>query len=167
MVAALDDAIVRLCAVSAAEAEKVLADNVRFRLARALADRADLEPDHSATRRSQESDALELLKPPATEPGLKGFVGLLKADLLRRANRFDEAAAELAAAVKTDPPPPENEVLEVRLPLLVGQKKHAEAVAAIMGSHQGDAAKDLEMVRLKLYELASPTTGSDRFSVRT
>ena len=60
-------------------------------------------------------------------------MGLLKADLLRRANRLDEAAAELDAAVKADPPPPEHEVLDVRLPVLAGQKKHAEAVAAIMG----------------------------------
>ena len=149
----------RLRAVSPQDAEQVLADNLRFRLARALADRADLEPVGSAARRSQESEALELLKAPVTEPGLKGFVGLLKADLLRRAGRLDEAAAELDAAVKADPPPPEQEVLDVRLPILAGQKKHAEAVAAIQASHLGDAAKDLELVRLRLLELASPAPG--------
>lgn len=165
VVAALDDAIARLRAVPVQDAEKVLADNLRFRLAKALADRADLEPVDSATRRSQESDALELLKTPAAEPGLKGFVGLLKADLLRRANRLDEAAAEIDDAVKSDPPPPEHEVLDVRLPVLAGQKKHAEAVAVIRGSHLGDAAKDLEMLRLRLSELANQAAGSDRFAV--
>ena len=52
--AALDDAIGRLRAISVEGVEKVLADNVRFRLARALADRAGLEPMGSPSRRSRE-----------------------------------------------------------------------------------------------------------------
>ena len=113
---ALDDAIVRLRAVHAGDDEKVLADNIRFRLARALADRASLEPITAPDRRSREADALALMKEPMTEAGLRGFSGLLKADLLLRASRLDEAAAVLDAVAQTDPPPPEREILDVRIP---------------------------------------------------
>ena len=51
-----------------------------------------------------------------TEAGLKGFSGLLRADLLLRDHRQDDAAAELDAVSRTDPPPPEREILDVRLP---------------------------------------------------
>jgi hypothetical protein len=162
---ALDDAIGRLRVISVEEVEKVLAENVRFRLARALADRAGLEPVDSPSRRSREAGALELLKEPMTGAGLRGFSGLLKTDLYRRGNRLDEAAAEIEAASRTDPPPPEREILDARVPVLVNQKKFKEAEAAIQGSHLDLAGKDLELVAVKLAELASLAAGADRFAV--
>jgi hypothetical protein len=163
--AALDDAITRLQAIPLVAVENVLADNVRFRLARALADRADLEPADAARRRSMEADALALFAQPATEPGLKGFSGLLKADLLRRAGRLDEAALTLEAAAKTVPPPPEAEVLEVRLTLLTAQKKFAEATAAVKSASLAEPAKELALLRLRLAERAGLAAGADRFPV--
>ena len=159
---ALDDAIVRLRAVHAGDDEKVLADNIRFRLARALADRASLEPITAPDRRSREADALALMKEPMTEAGLRGFSGLLKADLLLRASRLDEAAAVLDAVARTDPPPPEREILDVRIPVLIGQKKYKEAEAVIAASHLDPAGKELALVRMRLTELAGQTPGTDR-----
>jgi hypothetical protein len=163
--AALDDAITRLRAIASGEAGDVLADNLRFRLARALADRADLEPSDSASRRVREAEALELLKGPMMEPGLKGFAGLLKADLLRRADRPDEATAEVDAASKSDPAPPEREVLDVRIPLLTARQKFAEAVAVLKASHLEEPAKELGIVHVRLAELAALPAGADRFPV--
>jgi Tfp pilus assembly protein PilF len=165
MAAAFGDAIVRLKGIAVAEAEKVVNENVRFRLARALADRAELDPANSAGRRIQENDAIELLKEPMSEPGLKGFAGLLKADLLRRANRLDEASAELDAAFRLDPPPPEREVLAVRVPVLLSLKKYQEAETAVRGSHLSDAAKELELVQIALAEMAGQESGGDRFPI--
>jgi hypothetical protein len=67
--AALDDAITRLRAISQEGIENVLGDNIRFRLAQALADRAEREPADSPRRQSEEADALELLRQPVSEPG--------------------------------------------------------------------------------------------------
>jgi hypothetical protein len=161
--AALDDAIARLRAIPVQDADPVLAENFRYRLARALADRADLEPAGSATRPALENEALSQLSTPTAQSELKGFVGLLRADLLRRAGKLDEAEAELNSTLKAEPLPPERDVLDVRIPLLAARKKHGEAVAAISGSHLGDAAKELEMILLKLSELASPVEGGNRF----
>ncbi len=161
---AFDDAIARLRAIPAAEHEKALADNVRFRLAQALADRASLETAASPDRRSREADALALLREPMTEAGLKGFAGLLKADLLLRGGRLDDAAAELDAVARTDSPPPEPEVLDVRIPVLIGQKKFKEAEAVIAASHLAPAAKELELVKLRLAELGGLAPGADRLA---
>src|SRR5208282_5218569 len=146
--AALDDAIARLRAISAEDVEKVLAENVRFRLAR-----AGLEPMSSPIRRAREADALALMQEPMTEAGLRGFSGLLKAGLLLRGSRLDEAAAELDAVSRTDPPPPEREILDVRIPVLISQKKFKEAEAAITASHLDLPGKDLELVDVRLAEL--------------
>ena len=163
--AALDDAIVRLRAISVEDFEKVLGDNVRFRLARALADRAGLEPMDSPIRRAREADALALMQEPMTEAGLRGFSGLLKADLLLRGSRLDEASAELDAASRADPPPPEREILDVRIPVLISQKKFKEAEAAITASHLDLPSKDLELVEVRLAELTRLAPGTDRLAV--
>lgn len=162
---ALDDAVARLKAIPLEGVENVLADNVRFRLAQALADRADLEPAASADRRSTEAEALEVLRQPVSEPELQGFTGLLRADLLRRAGQFKEAAEALEAAGKTAPPPPERETLEVKLGLLCGEKKYALAAETVRASHLSEPAKELELVKLRLNELAALAHGGDRFSI--
>lgn len=163
--AALDDAIVRLRAISAEGVEKALENNVRFRLARALADRAGLEPLDSPYRRSREADALALLQEPMTEAGLRGFSSLLKAGLLLRSNRLGEAATELDAASRADPPPPEREILDVRIPILIGQKKYKAAETAISASHLEPPGKDLELLQLRLAELTKLAPGNERFAV--
>lgn len=161
-IAALDDAITRLRAIATGDAGDVLGDNLRFRLARALVDRTDLEPADSPSRRTRESEALELLKAPMGEPALKGFAGLLKADLLRRAGQLDEAKGEADAASKSQPPPPEREVLDVLIPILTAQKKHAEALAAVKSSHLDEPARQLASVLVRMNETAGAAAGPEK-----
>ena len=102
-VAALDNAIERFRSVAGAGNNPTLVDNLRFRLAEAIADRADLEPAGTPGRRSQESEALDLLDQSPAEKGLAGFWHLLKADLLRRLGKPAEAEKEIATTVKSTP----------------------------------------------------------------
>jgi hypothetical protein len=161
---ALDDAISRLHSIPSGDARDVIADNVRFRLARALVDRTEIDPGDAAGRQTREMEALELLKQPMTEPGLRGFAGLLKADLLRRAGRPDEAKGEADAAAKSEPAPPEREILEVLVPVLTAQKKYAEALAAIQASHLEEPAKEIAAVRVRVDELSSLPQGPQRLA---
>src|SRR5262249_28349463 len=127
----LDDAIERLRAVFDAGDRTVLGDNLRFRLAQALAARAELEPEGSPGRRSREREALDCLQQPATEPGLIGYWHLLKSDLLRRVGEPAAAAKDLDAAIQATPAPPEREILQVRIPLLIGQRHFDQAIKAV------------------------------------
>ncbi len=105
-IALFDDAIERLRAVSTLGDRTTLGENLRFRLAQALADRAGLEPADSAERRTREAEARTLLQPAATEVGLAGYWHLLQADLARRAGEPAVAAKELDAAATAKPAPP-------------------------------------------------------------
>ena len=90
-----------------------LDENQRFRLAQALADRAELEPAGSADRRTHETEARNLLQPPATEAGLAGYWLLLKPTW--RSGREPGAGREqLDPAAKAKPAPPERDPRESR-----------------------------------------------------
>ena len=75
-VAAFDNAIDRFRSIAGAGNNPTLADNLRFRLAEALADRADLEPAGAAARRSRESEALDLLDQVPAGNGPRWFLAL-------------------------------------------------------------------------------------------
>jgi tetratricopeptide (TPR) repeat protein len=163
----LDDAIARLRAVSEIGGGRVLADNLRFRLAQALADRAAFEPAGSPERRSRESEGLELLEKPATEPGLAGYWHLLRADLLRRDGEPAEAGKALEAATKATPPPPVSEIVEVRIPLLIEQHQFAEAIKAVADSHLDPPVQGLWRVRIDLAQLAGLREEADRYRIES
>jgi tetratricopeptide (TPR) repeat protein len=160
--AAFDNAIERLRSVSGDGNSPALAENVTFRLAEALADRAYLEPADSPDRPSREAEALRLLETPPTEPSLAGYWRLLKADLLRRTGKPAEAAKELDAATSSLPPPPEREIAEVRVPLLLGQKEAEAAVKSVESSKLEAPVKGLWMVRIRLAQLAGEPAGPER-----
>jgi hypothetical protein len=164
---ALDDAIARYRTVGDGGDDKTLAENFRFRLAEALAGRAELEPAGSSGRRSREFEALSLLERAPAEPGLAGYWHLLKADLLRGSGKTVEAQAELDAALKAAPAPPEAEVAEIRMPLFFEQKKFDEAIAWVAASHLGAPAKALWASRARLAQLAELPAGDKRFAVET
>jgi hypothetical protein len=166
-VTALDDAIVRFRSIGGGGDNASLADNVRFRLAEALADRASLEPVDSAGRRARESEALDLLEHPPDESALAGFWFLLKADLLRRQGKPAEAETQLEAALKANPAPPEREVAEVRMPLFLEGNKYAEAIAFLQAAHLDAPAKELWTVRTRLAQLAVLPKGADRIAAET
>ncbi|HEX8200897.1 MAG TPA: hypothetical protein VF590_10435, partial [Isosphaeraceae bacterium] len=131
--AVLDDAIAQLQALAepARAADDPLAQNVRYRLAQALADRATLTEDDADAARLAREQALECLGRPITETGLRGFAELLRADLLAALGRFDDAQAALDAAAKANPPPPAAERLAVRTAIAIGRTRFDEALRAI------------------------------------
>jgi tetratricopeptide (TPR) repeat protein len=160
-IALLDDAIARLRAISAIGDRTTLGDNLRFRLAQALADRAELDPAGSPDRRSRENEAIDLLEKPGAELGLAGYWHLLKAELLLRTGNPAEARRELDAGLQAKPAPPEAEVLAVRIPLLIGEKQFTEAKQAVEASHLEAAIKGLWKVRIHLAELARSPEGEE------
>ncbi len=161
-VAALDDAITRFRSVGATSDKKALADNLRFRLAEALADRASLDPAGDPARRTRETEAIDLLAQPPGEFGLTGFWFLLKADLLRRQGKPELAEAALKDAVTAKPPPPESEITEVRLPLFLEGKKYAEAIEFLKTAHLDSPVKVLWTIRTRLAQLATLPSGAER-----
>jgi len=166
-VKALDDAIERFRSVAGGGNNPTLAENLRFRLAEALADRAELEPVASTARRSRESEALDLLDHPAMEPGLAGYWHLLKADLLRRSGKPADAQKELDAAISSTPPPPAREIVEVRVPFLLDDKKFNEAIGAVESSQLEGPVKALWMVRVRLAQLAGSPAAAGRFPLES
>jgi hypothetical protein len=164
---ALDDAIERYRTIAAGADDQTLVENIRFRLAEALAGRAELEPAGSTGRRSRESEALSLLEQPPSEAGLAGYWHLLKADLLRGSAKPVEAEAELDAAVKSTPPPPDGEIVEVRVPLLLDRKKFDEAIASVEASRLDGPAKSLWAARARLAQIAGLPAGAERFAAET
>ncbi len=166
-VAALDDAIARFRSVGGGADNPALADNLRFRLANSLADRASLEPAGSSGRQSRESEAIDLLEQPPGESGLGGYWYLLKADLLRRLGKPAEAEKELEAAVKATPPAPASEIAEVRMPLFLEQKKYAEAIAFLEAARIDAPSGALWTVRTRLAQLAGLPAGVARTAAET
>lgn len=159
--ALLDDAIERLRAISVLGDRTTLGENLRFRLAQALANRSELEPEGSEGRRRRENEAVDLLEKPPAELGLAGYWRLLKADLLLRMGKPAEARRELEAALQTRPAPPEDEVLSVRIPLLIVEKEFAPALQAIEGSRLEAAVKAWWRVRVRLAQLARTPEGDE------
>ncbi len=143
---ALDDAIrrVRSLTEGTIDAASTLAQNVRYRLAQMLADRARLEPEDSDGHRKWAQAALDALGGPITEPGLSGRADLLRADLLARLGRFDEATTALEKVEKATPPPSPAERIETTVAIGIGKGQFDETLAAVE-----DAALD-EAVRQRL-----------------
>ena len=166
-VAALDNAIERFRSVAGGGNSPTLAENLRFRLAEALADRADLEPAGASGRRSRESEALDLLDQAPAETGLAGFWRLLKADLFRRLGKPAEAEKEITVAVKSTPAPSPREVVEVNIPLLIGLGRYGDAVKSLEVSRLEKPLNALWMVRVRLAQLVNQPAGPERFNVES
>jgi hypothetical protein len=140
----------------------VFAQNVRFRTAQARADLAELGPNDAAIRRERYAEALSELSRPITEPSLEGFADLLRASLMTRLGRFDDAKSALASAAKARPAPPEAEQVETRVELLLGMKQHAEALKAIDASRLDQAARTVLRARVRLDECGAKPDGPER-----
>jgi hypothetical protein len=139
----------------------VFAQNVRFRFAQALADLAESVDDDKA-RGAANAEALAALARPVTEPMLQGFARLLRASLLTRHGRFDEARAEADAAAAARPAPPEPEQVEARVAILTGRRDFAGALRAVDASQLDPAEKTLWRARVRLAEYL----GTARISAR-
>ena len=137
-------------------AADVSSQNVRFRLARALADRAGFDREASPDRRRREEEALTFLeRPTTTERGLQGFAHLLRSELLGRLGNADAAKAAWDAASKSTPPPPAESLLEARISVLLVRKHFEEALGAVAASKVEPIAKNPLALRVRLAQLAS------------
>ncbi len=166
-VAALDEAIERFRSIAPpGPADRAFADNLHFRLAESLADRAEFEPAGSQERSSREAEALKLLEQPPSESALGGYWHLLNAELLLRTGNPGLADPELSAAAAAKPPLPESELLEVRVPLFIEQKQFAKAKEAVVASHLQDSQKELWKVRIGLAERPKLPEGKEQLCGR-
>jgi hypothetical protein len=167
-IAELDDAVSRFRAIPSPPAANgnTLESNLKFRFAQALADRADLEDDPARKARF-EAEAKTLLEGTLAEPSIQGFARLLKGELLRREGRFDAALAEMAAAAKATPPPPERQLVSVRSSILAALKRYDDAIRLIKESHVEASGKHLMTVQVLLAQRAAAAADADRFPIES
>jgi hypothetical protein len=147
------------------EADKVLSENVRFRLAQALVDRSRLDPEDSEERRSRLRDAALVLEKPIEEPALRGFASLLRADILGKLGDEKGAKSALATAEKATPPLTPEALLEAKVGIMTASRRFDQALKAIEDSTVGAPGKALLTVRLRLAERAWLAPGSARSEV--
>lgn len=165
----LDVAISRLRALAKLlrPAEKVLLENVRFRQAQALADRARLDPRDSDAHRTHLKEAEQLLEKRFEEPALVGFASLLRAEVLAKLGDEKGATAALEAAEKSTPPPAPTALLEAKVGIATAAKQFDRAIQAIEGSSVEDTGKALLSLRVYLSQRAQLAPGATRSEVES
>ncbi len=163
----LDEATRRLrgVAVKPGDAADPFAENLRFRTAQAIADRARFEPEGTAGRLASEREALGLLDRTAAAPGLRGFSRLLRAELATRLGLYGEAQIEVEEAEKSTPPPPPASILEARVASLIGRQRFEEAREAVAASRVEASWKGLLTVRIGLGRRRETSAGRLRDEV--
>ncbi len=168
-VAELEACVNRLRPVREAigEANDVLAQNARFRLAQALADLAEFESDEPSTTRSRNNEALLALKPTMSEPSLQGFSHHLRALLLARLGRFDEAKTEIALAAKANPPVPEAEAIQARLAVLLGMHDFSDALKTVDAARLSPGEKTAHRLHVRLTQRMATPQGKERDDTET
>jgi hypothetical protein len=148
--------------------DDVLAQNVRFRLAQVLADRAEFDATEDAkTREGWNAEALAALERPVSEPSLQGFALALRAELLGRLKRYDEALATADRLATARPAPPESDRVEIRATILAGKRDFAAAFKTVDASSLAPAEKVLFRARLRLAEYRDTTAGPGREASET
>lgn len=147
---------------------ETFAQNVRFRLAQALADVAEVGGrNDKAVRDAANAQALAALGKAITEPSLQGFARLLRALLLARLGRFDEATVEADAAAACRPAPTPSEQVEARTEILVGKRDFAGALKSADRSLIDPSEKTLWRARVRLAECLALGNADDRNAAET
>jgi hypothetical protein len=161
---ALDDAARRLKAIAIKpdEATEPFAQNVRFRLAQAIADRALFDPEGDPNRLSQEHEALNRLDATLTFPALLPFTRLLRAELAVRLGLFGQAQIELEQAEKVNPKPPAELLLTTKVATLSGRSRFDDATKAIEVSRVTEPFKGLLRIRVALARRKDKNPGRER-----
>ncbi len=128
-----DEAIARLTPIadSREDADTTLVENARYRLARALTDRASLDAALSASDRGMLESALARLSPAFQQASLKAYGHLLEAEILADLSRFDEAQSSLSRAVEADPNLPVSERADLSVRIALGRNRFEEARKAL------------------------------------
>ena len=160
----LDDSVrrFRAIAIKPAEAADPFGQNLRFRLARAIADRSKFEPEGDPARAASEREALGLLDATLTAPGLREFARLLRSELATRLGLFGQAQMEIEQAEKLNPPPPASALLEARVAALIGRRQFDEARKTIDSAKVAEPLKGLGTLRVVLARRREIPAGKDR-----
>ena len=161
---ALDNAIERFRAVTGEGNNPTLTDNLRFRLAEALADRADLEPAAGPPLVPARARPWTCWTNSPSRDGLAGYWHLLKADLFRRLGKAPRPRRNRRRR-QVDARSAAGEVVEVNIPLLIDRKRYDDAIKSL-GLALDKPVKALWMVRIRLAQLPSlpPGTSGSRSS---
>jgi tetratricopeptide (TPR) repeat protein len=149
------------------DADDLLAQNARFRLAQTLADLSEVGPGDAAARRALDREALTAVTTPPSEPSLVGFVLLIRASLLVRMGRFDDAQTQLTAAFASNPAPPEADLLDVQAAVLDGKGQFDAARKAIEASRLPERSRLALRVRVGLDERVARPAGPQREAAET
>ena len=147
---------------------ELFAQNARYRFAQALADLAEVDDsadaDKKTARNREAGDALEAA---IAEPSIQGFASLLRATLMTRLDRLDDARSQLEAASKANPPLPPAELLEARVGLLIASRQFDDVEKAIDEAKIDSALKPLLKIRSLIAERKSTSNRSERKTTET
>ena len=161
---AIDDAVVRLRRLWSASRDlpdgDLTAQNVRFRYALALADRAELEDDPGLALDARQQ-ALGRLRDLPGESPLAGHAALLNGRLLVAIGDLDGAEVALRAA-EGQPGPAPAERLDARVALLLARKEFEAAIEAIEASGLSEADRDLRAVKVRARQWIDHFPGRER-----
>jgi len=162
--AALDDAIRRFRAIviKPGDPSKVLAQNIRFRLAQAIADRSRVGTEPDPARLAMDREALAILDSSLKLPPLLPYVSLLRSELANRLGLFGQAQIEVELAEKLDPPPPMEALIEARIVALCGRTQYEEARKAIQAAKLGESFKQMLLLRVTLARRRDKPPGKER-----
>ncbi len=168
VVRGLDDVVGRLRAISTPPGPvgDPFAQNVRFRLAQTIADRARLQPEADPARIASEKEAQAMLDRSISAPRLRGFARLLHAELSNRLGQYGPAQIEVEEAEKLDPSPPLAALAEAKVNALAGRGQFAEADRLADRAAASPEQKSLwkfrvVLARRKLAEVGRDRTGID------
>ena len=160
----LDSTIVRFERIEPALSgvDPLVAQNARFRMAQALADRARLEPVASESERAILRRALGSLEPVPTEAAVVGFARLLRAEIRCRLSEFQAAEEEFEAASKAKERPEPDALVEVIAAIDSGQKRFSTAIKAIDAAPLDPITKAVLGIKVRLAERRAVSAGRDR-----
>ncbi len=136
--------------------------NVRYRLAHALEDRAELAAAADPAGRTQREEALALLPPSTPDAALRARMDLLRADLQNRLDQADAALKSLAHAREADPGLPVVEVLGVHGEALARVGRGEEALREIDAADLDADQKTALAVRVWLVRWERLPAGAER-----
>ncbi|WP_169975959.1 tol-pal system YbgF family protein [Tautonia rosea] len=166
---ALDDAIARLrrlwTETNRLPESELMAQNIRFRYAQALVDRANLEDDPGMALDLRQQ-ALGRLRGLPIVPPLGGHVALLKARLLVEAGQIREAEQAFAEAEEQDGPG-EADRVDTKVAILLADKQFDEAIAFIDRSELDRPSKDFRAVRVRARQWIDLFPGRERSEAET
>lgn len=145
-----------------AGADDVYEQNARYRLAQALADLAIVGIGDARARLTWNEEALTVIAAPVKEPSLAGFAYLLRADLLARLGRYDEAQAHLDASAASDPAPVLVDRTDVQVAVHDGRGRFDAARKAVDDSGLPETTRQVLKVRIDLDEWKARPAGAER-----